>query len=326
MKVLVTGGAGYIGSVVVAYLLDKGINVNVIDNLSTGKIDLVDDRSTFFEGDILNTDFLKSSMYGCDAVIHLAAKSIVGESISQPELYNKINYLGTKNILEIMTEQKIKTMIFSSTCAVYGQDESGYISESTQTNPINPYGESKLLSDAEIRKHSEKFKLNTYSFRFFNVAGSYKNLNGQFFGELHENETHLIPNILNNNKVTVYGTDWNTPDGTCIRDYVHVKDIANAIYIALLTEHTIGHKIYNLSSGTGYSVFEIITAANKVLPREVKITQARKREGDAMILVGKSELAFRDLGWKCNSNIDEVIKDSYEFIRTFQTKNRISEK
>lgn len=326
MRVLVTGGAGYIGSVVTAYLIDKGIEVNIIDNLSTGKINLIDSRSNFFEGDILDTDFLLTSMSGCEAVIHLAAKTIVSESISLPDLYNKINYLGTKNVLSAMIEKKINKMIFSSTCAVYGEDESGYISESTKTNPINPYGKSKLLSDEEMQKISNKLNFDTYSFRFFNVAGSYKNLNGKFFGELHDNETHLIPNILKNNQVTIYGTNWNTKDGTSIRDYVHVKDLANAVYIALLAKNKVGHKIYNLSSGIGYSVFEIIAAANKILPREVKMTMASKREGDAMVLVGKSDLAFRDLGWKSMATIDEILKDSFEFIQTTKLEHQISEK
>jgi UDP-glucose 4-epimerase len=314
MKVLVTGGAGYIGSVLTGYLIDQGYEVNILDNLSTGHKLLVDTRANFFDGDILIEEDLITAMNGCNAVVHLAGKALVAESVMYPDLYFRQNFEGTKAVLQGMIVSGIKKIIFSSTCAVYGNVQSGKISENTSTNPINPYGESKLKADEEINLNSAKYKLDAYSFRFFNVAGSYLSKTGQSFGELHATETHLIPNILKNKEIDVFGTDWQTRDGTCIRDYVHVKDLAVAIGIALNSETKFGHKIYNLGSGEGSSVLEVISAANKVLPKPVIKKNRERRPGDPQELVSDSALVLRELKWKSRHNINEIVADAYKFI------------
>jgi UDP-glucose 4-epimerase len=314
MKVLVTGGAGYVGSVLTGYLIDQGNEVNILDNLSTGHKSLVDTRANFFDGDILIEKDLITAMKGCDAVVHLAGKALVAESVMYPDLYFHQNLEGTKSVLQGMTVSGIKKIIFSSTCAVYGNVHSGKISENTSTNPINPYGESKLKADEEIRLNSAKYNLDAYSFRFFNVAGSYTNNIDQNFGELHTNETHLIPNILINKKIKIFGTDWQTVDGTCIRDYVHVKDLAFAMEIALNSKLRVGHKIYNLGSGRGNSVLDVIKAANKVLSSPVKIEKLGRRPGDSESLVSDSSLILEELKWKSRYNIDTIVKDAKEFI------------
>jgi UDP-glucose 4-epimerase len=319
MKVLVTGGAGYIGSVLTGYLIDQGYKVNILDNLSTGHESLVDTRANFFAGDLLNKEKLITAMSGCEAVVHLAGKALVAESVIYPEMYFQQNLDGTKAVLNAMAVLGIKKIVFSSTCAVYGNVHSGKISEGTSTNPINPYGESKLKADQEISSSSAKLQLDAYSFRFFNVAGSYLSKTGQSFGEMHSNETHLIPNILRNKKIEVFGIDWETRDGTCIRDYVHVEDLAVAIETALNAKTDFGHKIYNLGSGEGVSVLEVISAANRVLPKPVEIINRDRRSGDPRELVGDSRLALRDLNWESKHSITEIVEDSYMFI----TKNKM---
>lgn len=319
MKVLITGGAGYIGSVLTGYLIDQGNDVNILDNLSTGHKSLVDTRANFFNGDILVEQDLIAAMNDCQAVVHLAGKALVAESMVYPDLYFRENFEGTKAVLHGMKVLGIKKIVFSSTCAVYGNADSRKITENTQTKPINPYGDSKLKADEEIGFSATNDNLDAYSFRFFNVAGSYVSRTGQSFGEMHTTETHLIPNILRNKQIEIFGTDWQTPDGTCIRDYVHVVDLAIAIETALKSNTKLGHKIYNLGSGDGVSVLEVISAANKVLPKPVQITNKERRMGDPQELVGDSRLALQDLNWQSRHNINEIVEDSYKFI----TKNKM---
>ena len=311
---MITGGAGYIGSVLTGYLIDQGNEVNILDNLSTGHKSLVDTRANFFNGDILIEQDLIAAMNGCQAIVHLAGKALVAESMAYPDLYFRENFEGTKAVLHGMNLLEINKIVFSSTCSVYGNTNSEKITESTLTKPINPYGESKLKADAEISFAAKNHNLDAYSFRFFNVAGSYTNRSGQSFGEIHTKETHLIPNILRNKQIEIFGTDWETPDGTCIRDYVHVVDLAVAVETALNSRTKLGHKIYNLGSGNGVSVLEVVNAANKVLLNPVQIINKERRAGDPQELVGDSRLALQDLNWKSRHNINKIVEDAYKFI------------
>ena len=313
MKVLITGGAGYIGSVTTAYLLDNGFEVNVLDNLSTGHERSIDKRAKFFLGDILESDSITNAMTGCDAVVHLAGKAIVSESVLKPDFYMENNHLGTLNILNSMKELSVNRLVFSSTCAVYGNPISKLIAEDHPTNPINPYGESKLLADNEISQFSKINNLNSISLRFFNVGGSYKSNTNNLFGELHDEETHLIPKILNNKSVNIYGRNFESPDGTCVRDYVHVVDLARAIKLALVKQNLRHHKIYNLGSGKGSSVLEVIAEAEKVILSEIVKSDGPAKNGDPAYLVADSKLANTELGWISQSSLNKIIEDSYAF-------------
>ena len=313
MKVLITGGAGYIGSVTTAYLLDNGFEVNVLDNLSTGHEKFIDKRAEFFFGDILENDSVISSMSGCDAVVHLAAKTIISESVLKPDFYMENNYTGTVNILNSMKKLLVNKLVFSSSCAVYGNPISKLIAEDHPTNPINPYGESKLFADNEIGRFSRENKLKSVSLRFFNVGGSYRSSVNNVYGELHNEETHLIPKILNNKSVNIYGRDFDSPDGTCVRDYVHVVDLACAIKLSLEIKNLEHHKIYNLGSGNGASVLEVIKVAEKVIFSEIIKYDGLPKNGDPAYLVADSKLANTELGWKSELSLNKIIEDSYAF-------------
>jgi UDP-glucose 4-epimerase len=253
-------------------------------------------------------------MKGCEAVVHLAGKAIVRESIQNPNKYLLNNFTGTKNVLESMVSNSIKKIVFSSTCAVYGDPKMEFISEECITNPINPYGKSKLLADLEISKFTVKYDFNSISLRFFNVAGSYKSQENKLFGESHANETHLIPRILTQGIIDIYGSDMATPDGTCIRDYVHVVDLARAIKLSLVKINTPGHRIYNLGSGEGSSVIEVIQAAEKVMNKNIIKKNIDKQFGDPEYLVSNPNLAKRELGWVSEMNLTQIIEDSQNFI------------
>jgi len=316
MKVLITGGAGYIGSVTTAYLLDNGFEVNVLDNLSTGHEKLIDKRAKFFFGDILDINSVINSMTGCEAVVHLAGKAIVSESVLKPDLYMENNHIGTINILNSMKKMLVSKLVFSSTCAVYGNPISRLIAEDHPTNPINPYGKSKLLADGEIDRFSKENNLNSISLRFFNVGGSYKNNSNILFGELHDEETHLIPKILKNRSINIYGRDFETLDGTCVRDYVHVVDLARAIKLSLEKKNLEHHNIYNLGSGKGFSVLEVTESIEKTLNLSFVKTFTSRRLGDPPILVADSRLAKKELSWSINYSLDEIIKDTSRFVKS----------
>lgn len=314
MKILVTGGAGFIGSVTVAYLLDHGYEVNILDDLSEGHGSLVDSRANFFQGSILESSDINEALVDCEGVIHLAGKAIVSESIKEPAKYQLHNFVGTKNLLISMVDKSIKKIVFSSTCAVYGNPNTKSIDETIKPMPINPYGESKLLADLEISKFTEKYGLHSVSLRFFNVAGSYTSKLNQLFGELHASETHLIPRILMQNKIEIYGSNFNTPDGTCVRDYVHVIDIANAIKLSLEKSNTPGHKFYNLGSGKGVSVNEVIEVSEAVLGRQIVKINGERKPGDPEYLVSNSSLAGMELGWITTLSLAQIITDAQRFI------------
>jgi UDP-glucose 4-epimerase len=317
-KILITGGAGFIGSVISSYLLDNEYEVVVIDDLSTGNKIALDERTTFFQGSILDKSSLTTALAGVDAVIHCAAKSIVEESVSKPELYEQVNYQGTKVLLDVMLQTGVNKIIFSSTAAVYGDTKTQPISESAKLFALNPYGESKIKCEEEIeRKVTEG--LAAITFRYFNVAGSYKNNLGKVFFENHENESHLIPKILNKlNKddkevtVDIYGDKWQTQDGSCIRDYLHVKDLAHTHLFALNKLTKGEHKIINLGSGKGYSVFEVINQIDRSIGVKLNRNICPARLGDPAVLLADISMAKEILGWQPKSGLAEIIADSWQ--------------
>jgi UDP-glucose 4-epimerase len=317
-KILVTGGAGFIGSVISSYLLDNGFEVAVIDDLSTGNKSALDERATFFQGSILDKSFLTKALAGVDTIIHCAAKSIVKESVKKPELYEQVNYEGTKVLLDVMLQTGVNKIIFSSTAAVYGEAKTQPISENTKLSTINPYGESKVKCEEEIGKKVTD-GLAAITFRYFNVAGSYKNNLGKVFFENHENESHLIPKILNKlNKgdkevpVDIYGDKWQTLDGSCIRDYLHINDLAHAHLLALNKLTKGEHKIINLGSGKGYSVFEVIDQIDKSVGVKLNRNICPARLGDPAVLLADISKAKEILGWQPKSGLAEIIADSWQ--------------
>ena len=307
-RILVTGGAGYIGSTATAILADRGYEVVVLDDLSMGHADAVDPRATFIEGSILDADLLRNALAGCEAVIHFAGKSLVGESVEKPELYHQVNVDGSQNLLEAMAIHGIDKIVFSSSAATYGQPIDNPITEESFASPTNPYGASKLAIDKMITAAG----ISAISLRYFNVAGAYQSSNG-WLAERHNPETHLIPLVLRateENPLKIFGTDWDTKDGTCIRDYVHVIDLIEAHILALgaLKPHV--HEIVNLGSGGGYSVREVISEATKVLGRPVPAVESPRRAGDPATLVASITKAKSLLGWEPTRDLETMISDA----------------
>ena len=317
-KILITGGAGFIGSVISSYLLDNNYEIAVVDDLSTGHKEVVDKRATFYQGSILDKSFLINALDGIDTVIHCAAKSLVDESVKNPELYNEVNIQGTKVLLDVMKQLGINKIIFSSTAAVYGDTKTQPISEGGVLTAVNPYGQSKIKCEEEISKRIAS-GLAAITFRYFNVAGSYKNNLGRLLIENHKNESHLIPKILNNitngNKevgVEIYGDKWQTPDGTCIRDYLHVKDLAHAHLLALNKLTPGEHQIINLGSGTGYSVFEVVDQIDKTVGVRLHKNICPPRSGDPAVLLADLRKAREYLDWQPRLGLSEIIFDSWQ--------------
>lgn len=309
MKVLVTGGAGYIGSTAVSMLLDAGYQVKVIDDLSTGHADLISKDAEFIEGSILDNQSLDKALKGCAAVMHFAAKSLVGESVLKPDLYKSVNVDGSTALITQMKIHGIEQLVFSSTAATYGEPLKIPISESDIPKPKNPYGATKLATDELIKGSG----LSAISLRYFNVAGAFESKSG-WLPERHNPETHLIPNVLSatkENPVHIFGTDWPTPDGTCIRDYIHVVDLIEAHIAALenLPDHQ--HEIINLGSGSGYSVREVITAAESATGHLVPSVEGARREGDPAILIADITKANSYLGWKPSRDLAQMVMDAW---------------
>ena len=307
-KILVTGGAGYIGSVAATVLIDQGHEVVVFDDLSTGHKDAVDPRASFIEGSLLDPSALKQAIQNCAAVMHFAGKSLVGESTQKPDLYREVNIGGTANLLAAMNSAGVERLVFSSSAATYGQPTSDLITEDSPAAPTNPYGQTKL----EIDQMISASKLSAISLRYFNVAGALKTKQG-WISERHANETHLIPNVLKatgENPLKIFGTDWDTPDGTCVRDYVHVVDLIDAHILALdkLTSH---HEIINIGSGRGNSVREVISASEKVLGRKIATVDAPRRDGDPARLVASIDKAQKVLGWAPARDLTAMIADHH---------------
>ena len=320
-KILVTGGAGYIGSIATEILLQEGYGVVVLDNLSTGHKEALFDDVRFYNTSVGDTESLKKifSENKIEAVIHLAGAALVEESMRDPLKYFDINFCQAQNLLDVMILFGVKKIVFSSTCAVYGipKQEDIPINEKTKTMPINPYGESKLLFENALEWYKSTYNLNYISLRYFNVAGATKNR-----GENHKVETHLIPLVIKasknkNYELKVYGNDYLTKDGTAIRDYIHVIDLINAHVLALkvLFDQKNHKNIYNLGYGHGYSVFEIVNAAKEVLKKDIKYTIAEKRPGDPSILISDSRKIQKDLNWQPkHDNIHEIIRSASIFI------------
>ena len=317
MRILVTGGAGYIGSVAVALLMDKGYQVTVLDDISTGHIESIPEGVRFVRGSLLDQDKVLNALEDCTAVLHFAGKSLVGESVENPDLYQDVNVNGSNNLLVQMRNKKVKKLIFSSSAATYGEVDVNPIFENYGTNPKNPYGSTKLQVEELISKECAENDLSAVSLRYFNVAGALKTKSG-WLTERHDPETHLIPNILKSseeNPVQVFGTDWPTYDGTCIRDYVHVVDLVEAHLLALLSLVEPGHKIYNLGSGRGYSVMEVIAASDKATGRPTPFISAERRSGDPAILIADVSKVKAELGWVPIRNVNEMVTDTYNSIK-----------
>lgn len=312
MKVFVTGGAGYIGSITSHLLIRAGHEVVVYDDLSTGHRDAVPEESTFIKGDILQNEKLQNSMNGCDAVLHFAGRAIVSESFEKEEEYFNINLIGSQNVFDSAILNGISKLVVSSSCAVYGNSYFTAISEQFDEMPINPYGWSKLKMDQSLHKATKANpSIGAISLRYFNVAGALY-LENQWIGENHTSETHVIPNLVNAKTETpfqLYGNDYATKDGTCIRDYVHVNDIA-AAHIVALTKISIGeHKIINLGSNTGSSLRELIYLVNSVLGAEIPIVLRERRKGDPDFLVAENSKALSELGWEPKLSLRKMIED-----------------
>lgn len=317
MGILVTGGAGYIGSVAVEHLADRGHRVVVFDNLVKGHTPAVDPRATFVEGDIADIALVENTLqqHDIDAVMHFAAHSLVGESMQNPGKYFQNNVAGSANLVEAMLKAGVKMLVFSSSAATYGMPEGSPIRETDKTEPINPYGESKLMFERMLRWYDEANGLRFVSLRYFNAAGA-----SEKYGEVHDPETHLIPIVLQaalgqRPHVQIYGGDYPTPDGTAIRDYIHVIDLAEAH--ALAVEWLAGggeSRIFNLGNGAGFSVKEVIDTARKVTGREIEAQVAPRRAGDPPVLVASSERIINVLGWKPRFHeLEEIIRTAWEW-------------
>lgn len=319
MSIAVLGGAGYIGSHTVQALVKKGEKVVVIDNLLTGHRKAVHEEALFYKGDIRDKAFLKNvfEKEEITAVVHFAASSLVGESVSNPLKYFNNNVYGTQIVLEVMAELDVKNIVFSSTAATYGEPEQIPILETTVTNPKNPYGESKLMMEKMMKWSDEAHGIRFVALRYFNVAGA--SLDSSI-GEDHQPETHLVPIILETalnkrNQVAVFGDDYETPDGTCIRDYVHVVDLSEAHVLALSYLQK-GEKsdVFNLGSSNGFSVKEMIEAARIVTGREIPAVIAKRRAGDPGILVASSEKAQAILGWQpLYTNVKTILETAWKW-------------
>ncbi|HEY9524336.1 MAG TPA: UDP-glucose 4-epimerase GalE [Thermopolyspora sp.] len=302
MKLLVTGGAGYVGSVVAAQLVEAGHDVTVLDDLSTGHRDAVPAGATFVEASITQAGpVLRGDEF--DGVLHFAAKSLVGESVANPGLYWSANLGGTLALLEAMRQAAVTRIVFSSTAATYGEPERTPILETDPARPTNPYGATKLAIDTTLTAYADLHGIGAVSLRYFNVAGAYTGGDGRIYRERHTTETHLIPNVLavargRRAEARIFGDDYPTPDGTCVRDYIHVADLARAHLLALEACEPAGHKIYNLGNGTGFSVREVIEVCREVTGHPIPCTISARRVGDPAVLIASSDLIQRDLGWK----------------------------
>jgi UDP-glucose 4-epimerase len=318
MKVLVTGGAGYIGSVVAAQLIAAGHEVTVLDDLSTGYADAVPAGATFVKGTVRDcaAEVLDD---GAEAVLHFAAKSLVGESVAEPARYWSTNLGGTISLLEAMREMRVRTIVFSSTAAVYGEPERIPITEAEPTRPTNPYGASKLAADTTLTEFARLYGFGAVSLRYFNVAGAHRAVDGSWLGERHHPETHLIPTVLasvaTGRRVQIFGDDYSTPDGTCIRDYIHVTDLADAHLRALQACRPGQHRIYNLGNGAGFSVREVIEVCSDVTGTTIGADVTARRPGDPAVLVASSELIQAELGWRADRDLRAMAADAWEFTR-----------
>ena len=317
MRLLVLGGAGYIGSHTAVELLESGHDVVIVDSLVTGYEAAVPEGAIFYQGDIRGYDFLNSlfKKEAIDAVIHFAAFSLVGESVTDPLKYYENNLYGTKVLLKAMIDNGVNKIVFSSTAATYGEPENIPILEDDRTCPTNPYGETKLAMEKMMKWSANAYGLKYVSLRYFNACGAHKSAK---IGEAHNPESHLIPLVLQvpNGKresVSIYGTDYDTPDGTCIRDYIHVTDLAKAHILAVeyLMKGGVSN-VFNLGNGVGYSVREVIETARKVTGHPIPAVEIPRRAGDPARLVASGEKAKAILGWKPEiTELEDIIRSAW---------------
>jgi UDP-glucose 4-epimerase len=323
MRLLVTGGAGYIGSVVAAQLLENGHDVVVIDDESTGHADAVPPAATYRRGSVRDEEVLAELRTGIDAVLHFAAKSLVGESVANPASYWDNNLGGSLALLEAMRVAGTRRIVFSSTAAVYGEPEHIPVTETDPVRPANPYGASKAAVDTALAEYARMYQIAAVSLRYFNVAGAYADASGAWRGERHDPETHLIPSVLavaragagggQMGAVRLFGDDYPTPDGTCVRDYVHVADLARAHLLALEAAVPGVCTVYNLGSGTGYSNREVLDACREVTGQDIAVQVAGRRAGDPAVLVASSEAIGARLGWHPARDLRAMVADAWAF-------------
>lgn len=320
MRVLVTGGAGYIGSVVVEELLADGHHVTVLDNLSKGHRDAVAPAASFVRADLHDRRHLRELLAASeiDAVVHMAADSLVGESVRDPGKYYRGNVIGGLGLLDAMVETGVTRLVFSSTAAVYGEPEAQPIEETAPLVPTNPYGETKLAFERALPWYARAYGLKFASLRYFNAAGA-----SERCGEDHEPETHLIPLVLQAAAgrlahVTVFGDNYPTPDGTCIRDYIHVIDLARAHVLALAALDERGSAVYNLGcGGAGYSVQEVIAAARRVTGVPIPVRVGDRRAGDPAVLVASSRKIQAELGWSPRfGDLEVIVESAWRWMQT----------
>ncbi|AVZ39343.1 MULTISPECIES: UDP-glucose 4-epimerase GalE [unclassified Dietzia] len=315
MRLLVTGGAGYVGGVCATVLVERGHEVVILDDLSTGNRDGVPAAATFIEGDVadLAGEVLRSGP-GFDGVVHFAARSLVGESVEKPGEYWRGNVVTSLALLEAMRAADVSNLVFSSTAATYGEPEQIPITEDMPTRPTNTYGATKLAIDHAITSYAAAHGLAATSLRYFNVAGAHGPV-----GENRVVETHLIPLVLqvalgHRSAIKVFGDDWPTPDGTCVRDYIHVADLADAHLLALESNRPGVHRVLNLGSGEGFSVREVIDVCREVTGHPIPDVVAPRRAGDPAVLVASSEKAMTELGWTpTRTDLHTIVRDAWAF-------------
>lgn len=313
MNVFVTGGAGYIGSVCVEELLNAGHSVTVFDNLTEGHRSAVDKRARFILGDFNDRDLIHSTLKSVapEAVIHFAANALVGESMTNPSKYFRNNVGGGLNLIDAAVAAGVHKFVFSSTCATYGPPDRVPMDESLPQRPINPYGESKLMFEKILLWYRELHGLDFVAFRYFNAAGA-----SAQFGEHHRIETHLIPNVLQvalgrKTHCEIYGTDYPTPDGTCIRDYIHIADLAQAHILALQPGKS---GFYNLGNGEGFSVRQVIDVCARISGKSIPTIEKPRRAGDPPRLVAAATRAFDDLGWRPKyPKIEDIVATAWDW-------------
>jgi UDP-glucose 4-epimerase len=317
MKIFVVGGAGYIGSVCAEMLLDKGHEVAIFDNLTEGHRRAVDSRAKFIQGDLADRAQIESALSSAppDAVMHFAANALVGESMRDPSKYFRNNICNGLNLLDAMIATRVQRIVFSSTCAIFGLPERLPIEETAPARPINPYGESKVAFEKIMHWYDRIHGLKFVSLRYFNAAGATEN-----FGEDHREETHLVPNVLKvalgqKLNVEIYGTDYETPDGTCIRDYIHIVDLARAHILALGASSS---AFYNLGTGGGSSVREVIAACTRITGRRINTIEKARRPGDPPRLIASSEKAQKELGWRPQfQSVEAIIESAWKWHQKF---------
>ena len=317
MRILVVGGAGYIGSICTELLLDEGHRVGVFDNLTEGHRRAVDQRAELFKGDLSERTAIDAALvrFRPDAVMHFAASALVGESMTNPSKYFQNNVANGLNLLDAMMDADVKRLVFSSTCATFGPPARIPIDETLPQHPINPYGESKLAFERILHWYDQIHGLRFVALRYFNAAGA-----SEQFGEDHRIETHLIPNVLKvalgqKEHVEIYGTDYDTPDGTCIRDYIHIIDLSDAHLLALNAPKS---EFYNIGTGGGSSVREVIESCRKISGRDIPVIERPRRAGDPPRLIAASGKIKAELGWEPRyQQLDAIVESAWKWHQKF---------